>query len=342
MRVRLSRPIALACICVVSSCGILSPSRVLAETPASPIEGFADTNGVRLQYLDWEGTGPALILIHGLADNPHVFDDLAPAFTDRFHVVAYARRASGSSEVKGPYDIGTLTEDLRGLLDALRIRKASLVGYSAGGDEITNFAADHPDRVDRIIYLDAAYDFADADFRAAVNNLPVGPFERPASAMSSLNAYRSYEQATSYPEFSDSDMQRVQANIYAKVVIQPDGTLHERTPKSVIDALYAAQSKNKRRQYARVRCPALAIYSENLYDLNVSDPQQRAQIVSFEDKYWKPYQVKSVERVRRELAHVEIVRSGGAHGNFTLTHREQVVNTMRRFLGEPSEITAQE
>src|SRR5271165_6426931 len=81
--------------------------------------GIVNANGVRLNYLDWGGSGPPLILIHGLGDNPHIFDDLAPAFTDRFRVVAYARRGHGQSEAKAPYDTATLTEDLRGLMDGL-------------------------------------------------------------------------------------------------------------------------------------------------------------------------------------------------------------------------------
>ena len=305
---------------------------------AVAVEGFVDVNGVRLQYLDWGGgPGPALILVHGLADNPHVFDDLAPAFTDRFHVIAYARRGSGSSDVKGPYDIGTLTEDLRGVMDALRIRKADLVGYSAGGEEVTNFAAEYPDRVNRIVYLESAYDFTDPDFHAAVNALPIHPFDRPASAMSSLDAYRTYAQATSYPELDEVGMKRIDANLIAKVVVQPDGTLRDRTPKSVIDALYSALWTDRGRQYSRLRCPALAVYSESLYDLKIADPQRRKELVAFERQYWQPYQVKSIERVRREIADVEIVKVPGAHAVFPLTDRQHLVEVMRRFL----EVTVQ-
>jgi len=147
------------------------------------VEGFVQVNGVQLQYLDWGGDGPAIILIHGIVDNPHVFDDFATAFASKFHVIAYARRGSGNSEVKGPYDIDTLTADLRALMDALKIQRATLVGYSAGGDEVTNFAAEYSERVDRIVYLDAAYDFADPDFRSALAALPSGFFDRPMNAM---------------------------------------------------------------------------------------------------------------------------------------------------------------
>lgn len=303
----------------------------LASAPASAsVEGFVAVNGVRLQYLDWGGAGPALILIHGLGDNPHVFDDLAPAFTDRFHVIAYARRGSGSSDSQGPYDVNTLTEDLRGLLDALRISQADLVGYSAGGDEITQMAAAHPERVLRIVYLDAGYDWTDPDFRAAVRAQPVRVFDRPARALASPEAYRAYQQALWYPDLDD--MSRIRANIAAKIVIQRNGTVSDRIPAQVMGDLYSALTAGPRRAYSRVRCPALAIYADSEYNLQVRDRDLRRRLATYENGYWKPFQEKSRELIRHELANVQIAQVTGAHGSFLLTDREHVVALMRAFL----------
>jgi len=155
--------------------------------------GFVTANGIRLHYLDWGGSGSALILIHGYGSNPHAYDDLAPAFTDHFRVVAYARRGHGRSDAKGPYDTATLTEDLRGLMDGLGIAKAHLAGWSMGGNEITAMAGTHPERVDRIVYLDAAYDWADPAWVAAFKSMPPIFMTPPASAMTSLDAYRAYQ-----------------------------------------------------------------------------------------------------------------------------------------------------
>src|SRR5262245_52915683 len=106
---------------------------------------YVTVNGVRLNYLDWGGTGPVLVLIHGLTDSPHVFDDLATGIRDRFHIIAYARRGHGSSGAPtGPYDSATLVEDLHQLLDQMRIPRASLLGWSMGGNEITEFAGQYP------------------------------------------------------------------------------------------------------------------------------------------------------------------------------------------------------
>jgi predicted alpha/beta-fold hydrolase len=140
-----------------------------AEPPAEPItaapawsdtaphqERFVDANGVRLNVLDWGGTGPALVLIHGYGDSPHLYDDIAPALTDQFHVVAYARRGHGKSSGAESYTNAALAADLIAVMDSLGLAKASLVGWSMGGNEITAAAGMYPERVDRIVYLDGA------------------------------------------------------------------------------------------------------------------------------------------------------------------------------------------
>ncbi len=68
-------------------------------TDASPHKSaFAHVNGVNLNYLDWGGDGPALVMIHGIGDDPHIFDDLASLLHDRFRIIAYARRGHGLSD----------------------------------------------------------------------------------------------------------------------------------------------------------------------------------------------------------------------------------------------------
>jgi pimeloyl-ACP methyl ester carboxylesterase len=294
--------------------------------------GFVTTNGIRLNYLDWGGSGPALILIHGFGANPHHFDDLASAFTDRFQVIAYARRGHGRSDAKGPYDTATLTEDLRGLMDALDIAKAHLAGWSMGGNEITAMAGTHPERVNRIVYLEAAYDWADPAFVASLKSYPLD-MTTPASAMTSLDAYREYQRTVLYPGVSDAS--RFEAYIRDLVVIQPDGTVRQRMSDSVRQAL-EARVLTDRRDYTKVRSPALAIYAETMLDARYGDSAQRAKISAWEQNHMVPFRAASIERVRRELPGVEIVNVPGTHDDFVFTSREQVVSVMRRFLsGSP-------
>lgn len=296
--------------------------------PAPHKSGFVTANGIRLNYLDWGGSGPALILIHGATANPHCFDDLASAFTDRFRVVAYARRGHGESDAKGPFDTATLTEDLRSLMDALRIAKAHLAGWSLGGNEITAMAGTHAERVDRIIYLEAAYDWADPAMVAAFKTIPIDQIP-PASAMTSLDAYRAYQRTIWASEVSD--MSRIEAYIRDDVVIQPDGTVRLRMSDSIAQALFTSLL-TERRDYTKVRSPALAIYAETMLDVRHGDSAQRAKYLAWEQKYMAPFRAASIERIRRELPDVEIVNVPGTHNDFLFTSRKQVVSAMLRFL----------
>lgn len=114
--------------------GELDVQAALSWTDVSPHRSlFVEGDNVRLNYLDWGGDGPPLILIHGIANSPHIFDDLAPLLRDRFHVVAYARRGHGQSEAPaGPYNSKVLVSDLVHLLDNLHIERASFFGLVHG------------------------------------------------------------------------------------------------------------------------------------------------------------------------------------------------------------------
>lgn len=122
---------------------------------------FVTVNGVRLHYVDWGGRGEALLFLGPLHGGAHTFDSLAPHFTDRFHVLGLTRRGTEPSAApRSGYDTGTLAEDVRAFLDALKIARVTLVGYSIAGDEMTRFAGTHPQRTARLVYLDATWDRA--------------------------------------------------------------------------------------------------------------------------------------------------------------------------------------
>ena len=53
--------------------------------------------GVVLEVLDWGGQGAPILLLAGLGNSAHIFDDLASAFTDRWHVLGVSRRGFGGS-----------------------------------------------------------------------------------------------------------------------------------------------------------------------------------------------------------------------------------------------------
>jgi pimeloyl-ACP methyl ester carboxylesterase len=127
-----------------------SPHRVSMVTVATAID---------LELLDWNGEGPPILLLAGLGDTAHVFDQFALRFTDRFHVYGVTRRGFGrSGHPEHGYDADTLANDILKMIDHLKIGRVILVGHSIAGGEMTRFASTFPSRVLALLYLDAAYD----------------------------------------------------------------------------------------------------------------------------------------------------------------------------------------
>jgi pimeloyl-ACP methyl ester carboxylesterase len=134
----------------------VAPADTTWPDPASHRAGYALSGGVRIHYLDVGGNGEQLILLTGLGSSVHIFDDLAPRFTDRFRVIAMTRR--GHAESDHPTDgfgLDTLIADLKTVLDTLGLRRVNLAGHSIAGGELTRFAILYPDRIATLIYLDA-------------------------------------------------------------------------------------------------------------------------------------------------------------------------------------------
>lgn len=96
--------------------------------------GFVRVNGARLHYLDWGGHGEPLLLIHGWGSNAHVFDDLAPRLTDRFHVIALTLRGFGESDTAtSNYSLARYATDVRAVLDSMHIARATIAAHSLAG-----------------------------------------------------------------------------------------------------------------------------------------------------------------------------------------------------------------
>lgn len=152
--------------------------------------------GVQLEVLDWGGTGPALVLLAGLGNTAHYYDDFAPALTPRFRVIGVTRRGHrGSTAAPGGYGFVRLADDIVQVMDSLGIKSAVVVGHSFAGEEMHVLGARHAARIRGLVYVDAAFDRGDnADseaFDAVARKLPAAPGPQRADLKSfdSLRAH---------------------------------------------------------------------------------------------------------------------------------------------------------
>jgi pimeloyl-ACP methyl ester carboxylesterase len=125
----------------------------LAAAPQE--EGYADSNGVKIHYVE-QGKGPLLVLIHGFPDYWYTWRDQMPALAEHFHVVAIDQRGYNLSDKPDKvedYAIPKLVGDVEAVLKHFKQDKAVIVGHDWGGIVAWTFATYHPEKTDRLIIL---------------------------------------------------------------------------------------------------------------------------------------------------------------------------------------------
>lgn len=155
----------LLCILVLSTLFVgelIGQEKANSSKPAvSKVEMEKD---VSLEVIDWGGTGKPLVLLTGLGDDAHIFDNFAPKLTAKYHVYGVTRRGRGGSSKPAPteanYSADRLGEDVLAVIDALHLVKPILAGHSLAGEELSYIGSTHPERVAGLIYLEAGYPYA--------------------------------------------------------------------------------------------------------------------------------------------------------------------------------------
>jgi pimeloyl-ACP methyl ester carboxylesterase len=223
------------------------PALVAADTvDRSPHrQRYIEVNGARLEVLDWGGRGPVLLFLPGFGDGARIFDEIAPRFTDRFHVVGLTPRGfPPSSAPDSGYTIEQLADDVAGVLDSLGARQAILAGHSTSGAVMTRFAEVHADRLRAAIYLDAAFDFGAAHRASAAR--PVGLTAAVDTTTPRVRAWnRRYGGASAASEADDRMWQQLDSTDlrHRRALVLP----------------LADEVRGRPHQVWHVRAPALAI-----------------------------------------------------------------------------------
>jgi pimeloyl-ACP methyl ester carboxylesterase len=239
-----------------------SPQYIEWRDPSPHVVKFVSVeNDVQLEVLDFGGTGPVLVLLAGLGDTGHVFDDFAPTLTERHRVLAITRRAHGRSSTPSTgYGFARLAEDVIRVIDALGVSRPIVIGHSFAGEEMHILGARNSEKIAGVVYLDAAFnrgDHADSEaYNAVARSLPAPP--RPApDDLASFAALRSFLvriQGAAGPE----------AHLRARFLTNPDGSVGAPwAPDLPIRQALTNEMRALSKEYnpERIRVPALAIYA---------------------------------------------------------------------------------
>src|SRR5580658_2019718 len=137
---------------------------------------------VKLEVLDWGGTGRPIVLFAGFGNTAHVYDVFGEELSHSGHVYGITRRGFGASSqpVDGYSDQRRADDDLH-VLDSLEITRPVLVGHSVAGAELTTLGGQHSDRLAGLVYLDAIADPTEdsSEIDALVRSLPTLAMHTP-------------------------------------------------------------------------------------------------------------------------------------------------------------------
>ncbi len=109
-------------------------------------------------YYETQGTGKPVILIHGWPLSGRAWEAQLPALVEAgYQVITYDRRGFGqSSKPWNGYDYDTLAQDLKGLMEALDLQDATIVGFSMGGGEVARYLGKYgSERVSKAVLASA-------------------------------------------------------------------------------------------------------------------------------------------------------------------------------------------
>jgi esterase len=126
---------------------------------------FIAMNGLQLHYVEWGSPGnPSLVLLHGFQSNAHTWDTFSQAMVDTYHVLALDQRGHGDTSwvPDGNYAPESSVSDIADFITALRLAPTVVIGHSMGGRHAAMVAADHPDKVRKVVIVDTAAEFPPA------------------------------------------------------------------------------------------------------------------------------------------------------------------------------------
>jgi len=299
---------------------------------------FMNVNGIRLHYLDWGGDGPVLLFLTGLGNNAHIYDKFAPRFTDKFHVIALTRRGHGDSDYpETGYDADTLMEDVRQFMDSLKIDKAILVGHSMANVELCHFAALHPERIIKLVFLDAAYDRTSPTFKAMIEKNPLRNIQIPGVN----DDHYSIEDFVasikgSYPSWAAIWGDVLDEEDLHNVKKSPEGKIVEGMSDSISQALNDTLKNSYKPEDSKIQAPVLSIYAikdgDDFLSSDYMTDEQKALVTEYFDTIAPPLIRECIEQFRRDVPHAKIVEIPKGHHYCFIKQENLVFDEMMKFL----------
>ena len=301
--------------------------------------GFVNVNGIKLHYLDWGGEGETLLFLAGMGCSVHIFNKYAPRFMDKFHVLALDRRGHGDSDYpETSYDADTLTEELRQFLDTLKIDKVILAGHSLAYIELSRFAVLYPERVLKLIFLDAAYDNSSPEQKAVFEKSPI-PKMIPPWPEDNFDTVEDYIATVKrlYPSLAAIWGEVMEEQTKHTVKTTHEGKVMDKMSETEFKAINNTINSYAP-EYAKIRVPMLSFFTlqdgSAFLSPEYMTEEQKALVMDYFKTVRLPFTRQYIKQFQREVPHARVVEIPNGHHYCFIKQEEIVFEEMMKFLLE--------
>lgn len=289
---------------------------------------------VRLEVLDWGGSGRPLVLLAGGGNTAHIFDEFAPKLTAHCHVYGITRRGFGASDYS-PTEGGAdrLGADVLGVIDSLRLKKPVLMGHSIAGAELSSVANSHADRIAGLIYLDAAYSYAfDNGKGASIQEIQGlhGPQPPPPSDadLASFTALQKYYERVNGFRFPEAELRQQSEPA-------PDGRVGKQ--RDVPGGALLMSMIMSTKKYSEIPVPALVIFanphSQGAWVDDNADPSIRAAAKAYSEELGRLTD-RQEAAVKKGVPTAHVITLPGANHYIFLSNEADVLREVHAFLAQ--------
>lgn len=318
-----------------ASCAAWGQGRPTSVADMSPqtVQFVMVEPGVKLEVLDWGGTGRPVVLLAGLGSSAHVFDKFATKLTGKYHVFGITRRGMETSNAPTPalenYSADRLGDDVIAVLNHLDIVRPVLVGHSIAGEELSSIGSRFSARVAGLVYLDAGYSYA-------LYNGAKGDFSIDTHQLElDLAAFRAAilpDDAKKALHAVQQELPRVQTELAA--LLQdwdraPMMTAEQKaklTPEMMKQRAVGQAILNSGQRYTTITCPVLAIFAEpHSRGAKPATPDEDAKNIA---------EVEPQARLFEELPNAKVVRLAHADHFVFSSNEADVLRDMDTFIGD--------
>ena len=221
-----------------------------------PIMTKAKGDGVKIQLALWEGRGKQILCIHGITANCRFWDCLASALSPHHKVIAIDLRGRGLSD-KPPtgYSIEHHCKDILALMSDQGLERPVLMGHSLGAFISLVFAAQSPQRVDRLILVDGGGKLSETQMSKVFAGIKPS-LDRLGQVFPSLETYLSQMKQAPYLQPWNSYMEAY----FRYEIEEVEGGIRSRVhPKHIEEEARNLKKVDSREFYNKVKAPTLIL-----------------------------------------------------------------------------------